>query len=106
MTDLTLATPVAAPPPYDEEKALIHEEKSPLHLTSPVSPTSTSSDEYEKVACQHDVRLSPKCRAIRIGITVINPAAGLVIALCPHSRRRTCRTCGAVVVVPRKRAFC
>jgi hypothetical protein len=105
MTDLTLAKPITAPPPYDEEKALIHEEKSPLHLTSPVSPTS-SSDEYEKVACQHDVRLSPKCRAIRIGITVINPAAGLAMALCPHSRRRTCRTCGAVVVVPRKRAFC
>ncbi|BEJ10835.1 hypothetical protein CspHIS471_0102570 [Cutaneotrichosporon sp. HIS471] len=107
---IVTTTPTSPPPPYNDEHdedTFIHEKKSVLHLTPSISPTSsTSTAKYEKVICNHDVKLSPKCRAIRIGLTVINPAVGLAVAFCPYSRRRKCRTCGAVVVVSPKRAFC
>ncbi|BEI79766.1 hypothetical protein CcaverHIS002_0102950 [Cutaneotrichosporon cavernicola] len=110
LTITTTATPTPPPPPYKDEHdqdTFIHEKKSALHLTSPVAPaSSTSTAKYEKVICSHDVKLSPKCRGFLIGLTVINPAVGLAVALCPHGRRRKCRTCGAVVVVSPKRAFC
>ncbi|GMK59798.1 hypothetical protein CspeluHIS016_0900150 [Cutaneotrichosporon spelunceum] len=128
MTDLTVITSSPPPPSYREEcesmenDTLTHEEKSVLqqldealtpdeksapHYTASTSSTAFTSPvpQYEK-ACIHDTKLSCKGRALRVGLVALNPAVGIAVALCPHSRRRTCRTCGEVVLVPVKRAFC
>lgn len=110
MTDLTVIT--APPPSYIEEDVEKSEEKPLLHPTSPASTASPTygAVEYEKVVppCTggHDVRLKKRCRAIKIGVCVVSPCIGFAIALSPHGRRRTCRTCGTKIVVPAKKAFC
>lgn len=122
MTELSIKT---SPPPYTVDS--IEEEKDkPLLPSSPFpSPTSTAAsptyNDKDKVVdhgdfetlpvvhCAsgtHDTALAPRERAIRVGITMANPCLGLMIALCPKGRRRTCRACGAVVTVPKKKALC